>query len=1191
MFRNIFKITAVAVVFLSLGMARVSASDWPMYNYNPAGNGAVSDLSIINNQSATPRYLDVPSNTQDQIIAEDKLFYSNGAAASTVYAYDLATLTLIWSKSFPKQVSRLVYADGNIYCGADAFYSLRASDGAVNWSTSAGIYYGSSTYLAEVYTVESGRLYGFKFFSNAHYLMALDTSNGNILHNSSIEQIDNIADLLISNDKIFTISSRLHGGGYHIRSWQKSDFTVITDVAHNDTSTPQTIYDAATDQLYLTANDGLLNRFRASDLALLDNFQTENMSRPVGYGSNYYAMWDRSLKSFTISTADHINLVKQNNLLPVGEGFYRYADPIIVNGMLYAGTNKGNIWAKNLETGELKTYGIDAGLVVDRIIYGSQYFVIRGGYGGVNGKRFFVYNYANLGVKAQLAGFSITSPYKTDGMNQYLGQTHAHDEPESLVPNGQPWIDPPSPADVETRYKNAGYSFVSLTEHNWLLPNPAVTGILHIENSEEITQDPGGDHILALGINSKIYPTGTDQERIDDVLMQGGVPILAHPNSTDYPFSLDRLNSLAGYNLIEISNAAMFRLNKFRIWGSSFAFDKWDTLLDKRKPIYGTGGDDYTPYDGGFDGAGIVVLSPTNTQADILANLKAGNFYALQGSKAPRINIEVNGNTFTVTSDQSSTITFIGKGGEKISSVNNTNIASYLIKGGEIYVRAEVKSADTGLVAWTQAVTIEPSQEQTTITAGEHSLSLGQAMLYSNASAPVTVRTLIRTEFPETMPPLGYLSPIYQLSTSGEVLNGNKLAISYTGKNLPVKPENLAIFAYDESLRQWVKTSSTIDDANKIVTAELPHYSFYTLSALIPEDTESPAVSLSSPTDLNNLGGTVDLSVTASDNQAVTSVKFVIDNREIGSDIIPGDGWTVSFDTADFTIGSHKLTLMAEDYSGNTSEQSYDITIAGGITAPTISITAPVTTDYLHDPSSITGTYTSQLAAAEISIYLDEVYIDKVDINATDLTYSKLIDWNQFREGAHKLKLELRDMRGNGAAAETDITIGQNVTVSIVSPQNKSYLRGRLLSITITTTPPNAYVKIYLDSTEIANNTSLDLINYVLGRHIIEVKFKDKIIASTTFAITTSYADTIKIVKRFEGEGRFKNNGIPTAIMAQLRVAELAGKFGLKRIEKIALQSLILFINQQAESKKPKIDGWTKTKLIEQIYYLRDNNK
>jgi hypothetical protein len=134
----------------------------------------------------------------------------------------------------------------------------------------------------------------------------------------------------------------------------------------------------------------------------------------------------------------------------------------------------------------------------------------------------------------------IISPYVTK-QNVYKGQLHCHT-------TGSDGVD--TPTALLTAYKNAGYSFVVITDHDYLTAHTEVEGILHIPGVEE--SEPTG-HIVS--INPTSQKTQTDsQEVIDAIINDGGIPIMAHPNLPSAGWSDVELESIKGYFGVEVYN-------------------------------------------------------------------------------------------------------------------------------------------------------------------------------------------------------------------------------------------------------------------------------------------------------------------------------------------------------------------------------------------------------------------------------------------------------------------------------------------------------------------------------------------------------------------------------------------------------------------------------------------------------------
>lgn len=1170
MLRKLSISVMVIMAFLCFGASRALAVNWSAYNYQPNNNNHISDPTALASNISDPKYINVGFNISSQIIVDGVLYYSDGKSASTLYAYRMADIELLWSKSYSKQILKLAYDQGHIFYGAGTtLFSIEPLSGEENWSIVE-----DSTYNIKVFHAVGGRIYADMWYSNLHRPVLMNENDGSIIARGGI-LVDSITDITLSPSKIYVTAGRYYGGGSTVYAYETGTLALTATSQTCRSSSAYTIYDEEENKLYLSASNAALRSYRGDTLDSLYQDQMWNLSSLAKYGNEYYGVYGRKIYSF--SARDDISIVnKSNDILPSGVNFT--TRPIIVNGVLYAGSSDGSLLMSNLETKENKIVQID-NIMLYEIIYGSGQFIITSSYSG-SGK-IFIYNFANLGWPARSAGLSVMSPYNTAGMNQYLGQTHAHVEPESIVSGGGPWITPPSVNEVELRYKDAGYDFISLTEHNWILPNPAVTGILHIENSEEITQEVGGNHILAIGINTRILPNGTDQESIDSVVAQGGVPVLAHPNSSFYPFSLKKLISLESHHL-EIFNTSVESWRYFG--GSGISIDKWDIMLNRGKYIFATAGDDYTPYDGGFNGGAISVFSPSDSREDILANIRSGNFYALEGSYAPRItSISSDGIGYYLSVNEPSSISFIGKGGKVLKTEIYATNAAYTFQGDEGYVRAEVVSAVSGKKAWSQAVMLSnPIRIDTG--AGEHDIPLPQAILNVDTTDELSASTINWEDYPEASPPSGYLSPVYKFETAGQVLEGTKLTINYRSVRLTRSVQNLAIFTYNEMLDTWQAVETTVDAERELVWANLNHFSLYTLSERDVVDEIKPAVSLASPSSLGNISGEIDISAEASDNEAVTSVSFFIDNRLVYSDIDGSDGWTAIANTSEMISGEHQLLLHAEDFAGNYTEMSYTISIDSAINPIQIVIETPPDNGRVYETSEINGSYDSYYPIESIGVYLDEIFIGNATL--ADGRYAYSMNWEEIRDDKHELKVILTDNKGNQRIAKETIDVGKKVEAVVVSPENKSYLRGSQVNIQVDVMPADEAVEVSIDGNAVANGSSLDLLGLALGEHVIEVRYGSEKIAESTFSVITSLQDTKNIVWRLYREGQIKNFGLANAICVKLSQTRLHHDWRLNSHRKNSFQKLIDYIQKQANKRHPKISPYATEVLIENITYL-----
>jgi hypothetical protein len=89
-------------------------------------------------------------------------------------------------------------------------------------------------------------------------------------------------------------------------------------------------------------------------------------------------------------------------------------------------------------------------------------------------------------------------------------------------------------------------------------------------------------------------------------------------------------------------------------------------------------------------------------------------------------------------------------------------------------------------------------------------------------------------------------------------------------------------------------------------------------SALVTADSSPPSVSITAPSAGATIGGVVTLAASASDDRAVAGVQFRVDGANLGSDDLASP-YTASWDTQGELNGSHSLTAIARDSSGNTT--------------------------------------------------------------------------------------------------------------------------------------------------------------------------------------------------------------------------------------------------------------------------------
>ncbi|HSB03852.1 MAG TPA: Ig-like domain-containing protein, partial [Thermodesulfobacteriota bacterium] len=125
-------------------------------------------------------------------------------------------------------------------------------------------------------------------------------------------------------------------------------------------------------------------------------------------------------------------------------------------------------------------------------------------------------------------------------------------------------------------------------------------------------------------------------------------------------------------------------------------------------------------------------------------------------------------------------------------------------------------------------------------------------------------------------------------------------------------------------------------------------------------DTSPPTVSITAPTNAQTVSATVTVTASASDNVGVTGVQFKLDGVNLGTEDTTSP-YSVSWNTATASNGSHTLTAVARDAAGNTTTATaVTVTVSNATPPPTPE--APDLTIWVGQWLKITSRYNGYLA-------------------------------------------------------------------------------------------------------------------------------------------------------------------------------------------------------------------------------------
>ncbi len=307
-------------------------------------------------------------------------------------------------------------------------------------------------------------------------------------------------------------------------------------------------------------------------------------------------------------------------------------------------------------------------------------------------------------------------------LHWYKGNTHTH----TLNSDGDS-----SPDDVARWYREHGYQFLVLSDHNFLTSVDGLNALLGADEQfliipgEEITDRAGGKplHINGLAVDHVVPPAGGAtivealQKDIDAIRAANGVPHLNHPNF-GWAVTAADIVRVRNDKLFEIFNGHPM-VNNIGGGGMPGLEEMWDVILSSGKLLFGLATDDAhhfkRPGDPAAAGPGrgwVVVRAARLAPRDIIAALERGDFYASTGVVLSDIQRTPSQLTVSITPDSWSRYTtrFIGKDG-RVLAETGANPAVYAIKGDEGYVRAVVLESN-GKKAWVQPVMLERSAER-----------------------------------------------------------------------------------------------------------------------------------------------------------------------------------------------------------------------------------------------------------------------------------------------------------------------------------------------------------------------------------------------------------------------------------------------------------------------------------------------
>jgi hypothetical protein len=316
------------------------------------------------------------------------------------------------------------------------------------------------------------------------------------------------------------------------------------------------------------------------------------------------------------------------------------------------------------------------------------------------------------------------------GPRYWKGNTHTH----TLNSDGDA-----SPGQVSHWYRDHGYDFLCLSDHNYWtsvaelqrefdredLRDAKIDRFLLVPGEEVTDGVPGAPvHLIGLDTSRVVGKQGGKdkhevlQRSIDAILAAGGVPSVNHPN---YHWAIDAedLAALKGLRHFEIFNGHP-GTNSFGGGGSPSCEETWDALLTSGHRMLGVAVDDahnyftWGPRECNPGRGWIMVRASELTVPAIRAAYEAGDYYCSTGVTLSLVTCTAGTVRVAVESEKGErmkyTTFYVGAGG-KVLARETALSSSYVMRPEDEYVRVRVVSS-VNEYAWTQPFFARPEPEK-----------------------------------------------------------------------------------------------------------------------------------------------------------------------------------------------------------------------------------------------------------------------------------------------------------------------------------------------------------------------------------------------------------------------------------------------------------------------------------------------
>lgn len=235
-----------------------------------------------------------------------------------------------------------------------------------------------------------------------------------------------------------------------------------------------------------------------------------------------------------------------------------------------------------------------------------------------------------------------------------------------------------------------------------------------------------------------------------------------------------------------------------------------------------------------------------------------------------------------------------------------------------------------------------------------------------------------------------------------------------------------------------------------------------------PADTTPPVVAITAPADGALVGGTVAVTVDASDDVAVAAVDLVVDGITLATDTTAP--YEFVWDSTGETDGPHELQAIATDVFDN-STLSDLVVVSSDNTDPSLTLTAPPAGALLAGTVEIAATASDASGIDRVDFLIDGVEVG----SDSSAPYSLSWDTASSPDGLHDVLAIAVDAVGNDVAAAAQVTTDNTgPAVAITAPAAGSTVSGTIDIVASASDAPAGVmsVQFLVDGVPLATDTS-----------------------------------------------------------------------------------------------------------------------